>query len=63
MCRIGLVCPVYVGYLDGAVDCLRLGLGDTTDRGDSDGEMGDNLPAVDLGTGESILFAQSFILL
>jgi len=29
----------------------RLGLGDTNSRGDSSGEMGNNLPAVDLGTG------------
>ena len=27
-----------------------LGLGDTLDRGDQPGEMGDNLPTVDLGT-------------
>ncbi|MEM9516826.1 MAG: hypothetical protein AAGA42_18405, partial [Actinomycetota bacterium] len=31
----------------------RLGYGDTTDRGDNPGEMGDNLPAVDLGTGRT----------
>ncbi len=31
----------------------QLGLGDTTDRGDGPGEMGDNLPAVDLGTGRT----------
>lgn len=30
---------------------VRLGLGDTERRGDDFGEMGDNLPAVDLGTG------------
>jgi len=30
-----------------------IGLGDTNDRGDEPGEMGDNLPAVDLGTGRS----------
>lgn len=29
----------------------QLGLGDTNDRGDNSGEMGDNLPAVSLGTG------------
>jgi len=40
---------------DGAVKCWgwnmfgQLGLGDTNDRGDKPGEMGDNLPAVDLG--------------
>ncbi|MEC9361237.1 MAG: hypothetical protein VX985_05315, partial [SAR324 cluster bacterium] len=31
----------------------QLGLGDTNSRGDSSGEMGDNLPAVDLGTGRT----------
>ena len=32
----------------------ELGLGDTTSRGDGwPGEMGDNLPAVDLGTGRT----------
>jgi len=31
----------------------KLGLGDTNRRGDESGEMGDNLPAVDLGTGRS----------
>ncbi len=31
----------------------QLGLGDTADRGDGLGEMGDNLPAVDLGTGRT----------
>ena len=30
-----------------------LGLGDTADRGDDAGEMGDNLPTVDLGTGRT----------
>jgi alpha-tubulin suppressor-like RCC1 family protein len=30
-----------------------LGLGDTLDRGDMQGQMGDNLPAVDLGTGKT----------
>lgn len=29
----------------------QLGYGDTVDRGDNSGEMGDNLPYVDLGTG------------
>eukprot|EP01083_Nonionella_stella_P224344 798686_1 len=28
-----------------------LGLGDTTNRGDKAGDMGDNLTAIDLGTG------------
>ncbi|MDC0675300.1 RCC1 domain-containing protein [Nannocystis radixulma] len=31
----------------------QLGLGDTFNRGDEPGEMGDNLPAVDLGTGRT----------
>ena len=31
----------------------QLGLGDTANRGDEPGEMGDSLPAVDLGTGRS----------
>lgn len=41
---------------DGTVKCWgknergQLGLGDTSDRGDQPGEMGDQLPAVDLGT-------------
>ncbi len=36
----------------------QLGLGDTTARGDGPGEMGDNLPVVDLGSGRtaSVLF-------
>ncbi len=44
---------------DGSVKCWgsnfvgRLGLGDTEDRGDQPGEMGDNLPSVDLGAGRS----------
>ena len=33
----------------------QLGLGDTDDRGDDSGEMGDNLPAVDLGTGRTAI--------
>ena len=42
---------------DGRVKCWgssmygQLGYGDTDNRGDNAGEMGDNLPAVDLGTG------------
>ena len=31
----------------------QLGLGDTNNRGDASGEMGDNLPVVDLGTGRT----------
>ena len=31
----------------------QLGYGDTSNRGDDPGEMGDNLPAVDLGTGKT----------
>ncbi|EYF07216.1 regulator of chromosome condensation, RCC1 [Chondromyces apiculatus DSM 436] len=44
---------------DGRVKCWgyngsgRLGLGDTLDRGDGPGEMGDSLPAVNLGTAAS----------
>src|SRR5689334_7622673 len=43
---------------DGSVKCWgsnifgELGLGDTQSRGDAPGEMGDALPAVDLGTGK-----------
>ena len=32
----------------------QLGLGDTEGRGDDTGEMGDNLPYVDLGTGRTV---------
>lgn len=34
----------------------RLGLGDTNNRGDGPGEMGDALPAIDLGSGRSATF-------
>lgn len=45
---------------DGSLKCWgsgadgRLGLGDTTNRGDGPGEMGDSLPAVDLGAGRTV---------
>jgi alpha-tubulin suppressor-like RCC1 family protein len=44
---------------DGSVKCWgrndlgQLGLGDTANRGDNAGEMGDKLPTVDLGTGRT----------
>ena len=44
---------------DGRLKCWgangqgRLGLGDSVDRGDDPGEMGEHLPAVDLGTGRT----------
>ena len=47
---------------DGSVKCWgsgangRLGYGDTQNRGDGAGEMGDNLPSVDLGSGRSAKF-------
>ncbi|MBK9265103.1 MAG: hypothetical protein IPM54_35650 [Polyangiaceae bacterium] len=46
---------------DGSVKCWgggssgRLGLGDQENRGDAAGEMGDNLPTVDLGTGKTAM--------
>ena len=46
---------------DGQVKCWgsnnsgQLGLGDEIDRGIQPGEMGDSLPAIDLGTGRSAL--------
>jgi alpha-tubulin suppressor-like RCC1 family protein len=53
---------------DGSVKCWggnaygQLGLGDTEDRGDQPGEMGDNLPAVELGAGRtaSYIAAEGF---
>jgi alpha-tubulin suppressor-like RCC1 family protein len=45
---------------DGSVKCWgfndlgQLGLGDIENRGDEPGEMGDNLPAVDLGTRQRV---------
>ena len=46
---------------DGSLKCWgwnilgQLGLGDTDDRGEAPGEMGDALPAVPLGTGRTVL--------
>lgn len=45
---------------DGSVKCwgqggAALGQGDTTSRGDNPGEMGDALPAIDLGTGRKAI--------
>ena len=39
----------------GRNDFGQLGLGDTANRGDDPGEMGDNLPAVDLGRGLRVI--------
>ena len=48
-------CAVLAG---GSVKCwggLGLGLGDSVSRGDNPGEMGDSLPIVDLGAGQTAL--------
>jgi alpha-tubulin suppressor-like RCC1 family protein len=39
----------------GLNDAGQLGLGNTTDRGDNPGEMGDSLPAVDLGMNAKVV--------
>ena len=50
---------------DGSVKCWggnfdgKLGLGDTANRGDQPGEMGANLPAVDLGPGRHALAVEA----
>ncbi|KAJ1470104.1 regulator of chromosome condensation 1/beta-lactamase-inhibitor protein II, partial [Baffinella frigidus] len=46
----------------GRNDRGQLGLGDTNNRGDEDGEMGDSLPAVQLGTGRSAVALSLHIL-
>eukprot|EP00959_Pyramimonas_sp_CCMP1952_P352992 7395287-Pyramimonas_sp.AAC.1 len=59
------VCAVLDNY---SVKCWgqntygQLGQGDTTNRGDANGQMGDNLPAVSLGTGRtaSYVYASSY---
>jgi len=60
------IVPITAGYAhncfmldNGSVKCWgknnlgQLGLGDTINRGDNSSEMGDNLPAIDLGTGRT----------
>ena len=52
-CGVGYACAILD---DKSLKCWgsnysgQLGLGDTNNRGDAPGEMGDNLPAVDLGS-------------
>lgn len=46
LCRVGHIVMPFI-FVSG-----RLGLGDTKNRGSSAGEMGDNLPVVDLGKGK-----------
>ena len=53
-------CAVMSGANDGKLKCWgyngngQLGYGDTVQRGDGPGEMGDALPFVDLGTGRTV---------
>jgi cysteine-rich repeat protein len=53
---------------NGAVQCWgynvygQLGIGDTSNRGDSPGEVGPNLPVVDLGSGRTAKVASTHIL-
>ena len=52
----GVMCWGGNSHDDGVTDVMvsgQLGLGDSSNRGDESGEMGQNLPAVDFGTGRS----------